>query len=118
MEIIVIIVLVVVVWIAISIHLKKKRRDKLLAKYEKRLKELLEKYGDAEVVEKIMQQMVWQGQTAAQLIDSLGSPVDVDRRVMKTKTKEVWKYNETGKGRYALRITVEDGEVVGWDNKS
>ena len=107
MGIIVIIVLVIVAWIAISIHLKKKRRVELLAKY-----------GDAEIVDRIINKMFWQGQTPAQLVDSIGNPVDVDRKVLKTKTKEVWKYNETGKGRYALRITVEDGEVVGWDNKS
>ena len=62
--------------------------------------------------------MFWQGQTPSQLLDSIGNPVDIDKKVMKTKTKKVWKYNETGKGRYGLRITLEDGEVVGWDNKS
>lgn len=66
----------------------------------------------------IMKRMFWQGQTPAQLTDSLGCPVDIDRKIMKTKTREVWKYNETGKGRYALRITIEDGAVVGWDKKS
>lgn len=48
-------------------------------------------------------------------MDSLGRPLDIDQKVL--KTKEVWKYNQTGKGRYALRITLENGEVVGWDQK-
>ena len=43
MEFIVIIVLIVVAWFAISIHLDKKRREKLLAKY-----------GDAEIVDRIL----------------------------------------------------------------
>lgn len=107
MEIILFIVLVIAAWVAISNYLAKKRRESLLAKH-----------GDEEVVDMIMKRMFWQGQTPAQLTDSLGSPVDVDRKVMKTKTREVWKYNETGKGRYALRINLEDGIVVGWDKKS
>lgn len=51
-------------------------------------------------------------------MDSLGQPADVDRKVMKTKIREVWKYFKTGKRRYALRITLENGVVVGWDKKS
>lgn len=107
MEIFVFLGLAVCAWLLISNHLTKKRREALLAKY-----------GDKDVVDMIMKHMFWQGQTPAQLTDSLGSPVDVDRKVMKTKTREVWKYNETGKGRYALRITLEDALVVGWDKKS
>jgi hypothetical protein len=57
-------------------------------------------------------------QTPEQLIDSIGRPVDIDRKIMKTKTKEVWKYNQTGRGRFALRIILEDGVVIGWDKKS
>ena len=77
----------------------------------------MEKYGDAELVDRLMRKMFWQGQSEGQLIDSLGRPLDIDQKVLKTKTKEVWKYNRTGKGRYALRITLENGEVVGWDQK-
>lgn len=97
----------IIMWVLISRYQEKKRREALLVKY-----------GDIEIVEMIMKRMFWQGQTPEQLEDSLGEPVDVDRKVMKTKTKEVWKYNQTGKGRYALRITIENDEVVGWDKKS
>jgi hypothetical protein len=107
MEILIFLVLLIVAWVAISSHLRKKRRAALLAKY-----------GDAEIVENIINRMFWQGQTPEQLVDSIGNPVDVDRKVMKTKSREVWKYNETGKGRFALRITLEDDVVVGWDKKS
>jgi len=78
---------------------------------------LIEKYGDADLVDKLMQGMFWQGQTKEQLIDSLGKPLNIDQKVLKTKTKEAWKYNETGKNRYALKIIIENGEVVGWDKK-
>ena len=64
-----------------------------------------------------MKKHFWQGQTEEQLLDSLGKPKDIDQKVLKTKTKEIWKYNETGKNRYALKITLENGKVVGWDQK-
>lgn len=85
---------------------RKRRREALYAKY-----------GDAEVVDKIMARMMWQGQSMEQLTDSLGSPADTDSRVMKTKHREVWKYHPAGKNRYRLRVTVENGVVVGWDQK-
>lgn len=107
MEILILIVLVVAAWVVISNHMAQKRRETLMSKY-----------GDREIVDMIMKRMFWQGQTTEQLADSLGRPVDIDRKVLKTKTKEVWKYNQTGKGRFALRITVEDDAVVGWDKKS
>ncbi|WP_145004821.1 DUF2845 domain-containing protein [Pseudomonas oryzihabitans] len=97
---------VCVVWALIVSFLNRVRR-----------KELMAKYGDEVIVNKIMNKMFWQGQTPEQLIDSIGRPLDTDQRVMKTKVKEVWKYNRTGKGRYALRITLENGVVVGWDSK-
>ena len=59
----------------------------------------------------------WVGQTAQQLRESIGDPVDIDQKVLKTKKKEVWKYFPQGKRRYGLRITLENDEVVGWDEK-
>lgn len=106
MELIVILVLAVAAWLFISSYNKKKRRE-----------ELIKKYGDAEIVTRIMKKMFWQGQTQEQLRDSLGRPLDTDEKVLKTKTKEVWKYNRVGKNRYGLRITLENGIVVGWDQK-
>jgi hypothetical protein len=97
----------VVVFAAIvSAHNKRKRREALMRKY-----------GDAEIVDRIMDHRFWQGQTTEQLMDSLGRPADIDEKVFKTKTKQTWKYSPTGKNRFALRITVENGLVVGWDQK-
>lgn len=87
-------------------------------KRRNRIKFLTAKYGDAETVQNIMDCSFWQGQSEEQLRDSLGQPVDIDRIVMKTKTKEVWKYRHRGGNRYGLRITLEDGQVVGWNNKA
>jgi hypothetical protein len=78
---------------------------------------LMKKYGDTHLVDRLMKRMFWQGQSEEQLMDSLGKPIDIDQKVLKTKVKEIWKYNKTGRGRYALRITLENGEVIGWDQK-
>lgn len=85
----------------------------LLAKRAK----LMMKYKDEELIERLMEEKFWVGQTKEQLIDSLGEPLDVDQKVLKTKVKEVWKYEQTGKNRYALKIKLDDGVVVGWDQK-
>lgn len=79
---------------------------------------LMEKYGDADVVDMIMSKQIWQGQTPDQLLDSIGSPHARDEKILKTKTKEIWKYQHQGSNRYGLRVTVENGRVVGWDKKS
>ncbi|WP_334223884.1 hypothetical protein [Thiosocius teredinicola] len=88
------------------------------SKKEKRLSALREKYDDEKLVQKIFEGYFWQGQPEGQLVDSLGQPVEVDRKVLKTKTKEIWKYNHMGGNRFGLRVTVENGYVVGWDKKA
>ena len=87
-------------------------------KHQKRLKYLREKYQDEELVQRIAEGYFWQGQTAEQVIDSIGNPVDVDKKMLKTKKKEVWKYNHRGANRYGLRITLENSIVVEWDKKA
>ncbi len=88
------------------------------AKEKKRRLSLTEKYNDEKVVNRIMNQMMWVGQTDGQLLDSLGAPEDVDQKVLKTKKKEVWKYGHKGGNRYKYRITLDNDEVVGWDEKA
>ena len=87
-------------------------------KTKKRRMELMEKYQDSQLVESLMNQTFWQGQTAEQLIDSLGRPEDVDQKILKTKKKEIWKYNHQGANRYGLRIILDNDQVVGWDQKT
>ena len=78
---------------------------------------LMEKYQDESLVSDIEQGYYWQGQTADQLRDALGDPDDIDEKVLKTKTKSVWKYHHQGANRYGLRINLDDGVVRGWDQK-
>lgn len=107
MELILIVAAVVIISIVFNVAQNKRRRAKLMSKY-----------GDSKIVDKIMRKMMWQGQTEGQLIDSLGKPSDIDQRVMKSKVRETWKYHRQGKNRYGLRITIENGQVVGWDQKN
>jgi hypothetical protein len=86
--------------------------------YRRRKRYLTEKYGDPAVVAKLMQRMFWIGQTEGQLIDSLGRPVEIDRKAMKTRTREVWKYNRRTRTQFGLRITLDNGIVITWDQKA
>jgi hypothetical protein len=88
------------------------------AKKRARLKHLRNKYGDEGIVQNILARRFWAGQTAEQLTDSLGPPAATDRKFLKTKNRDIWKYHRKGTNRYALRITVEDGFVTAWDKKS
>ena len=87
------------------------------ARVRVRFQRLMRIYGDEALVRRIMAGEVWQGQTAQMLEHARGLPVKVDEKVLKTKTKHTWKYGEMGRGQYALRVMLENGEVVGWDVK-
>lgn len=108
-------IVVILAYVIVKGNIDAKRRREAIAR---RRQALCDKYRDMEIVERIMARSYWQGQTSSQLADSLGTPVDMDRKIMKTKTKEVWKYQQTGKGRFGLRITLEDDAVVGWEERS
>lgn len=83
-----------------------------------RLSYLLEKHGDTQLVSRIMSGAIWETMTSGQLYDSVGQPEAVDQKYLKSKSREVWKYNRLGANRYGLRITLENGKVVGWDSKT
>ncbi len=74
-------------------------------------------YGE-ENAQKILAGNVWMGCTVDMMVEILGQPVATDEKVMKTKISRTYKYHPTGVNRYALRIYVEDGEVVGWEDKT
>ncbi|TAJ31976.1 MAG: DUF2845 domain-containing protein [Nitrospirae bacterium] len=86
-------------------------------KRQLRLEYLRNKYKDDALVQKIVAGYFWKGQTANQLIDSLGQPADVDQKVLKSMKREIWKYRPQSRTRYGLRITLENDVVVGWDQK-
>jgi hypothetical protein len=83
----------------------------------RKLEYLIGKYGNEQVVALIYSHKYWQGQTAEQLLDPLGNPHGVDRKLLKTIKREVWKYNPRGVNRYGLRITLDNDIVTSWDHK-
>jgi hypothetical protein len=80
----------------------------------RRRKFLMEKYGDAKVVEAILKRQIWQGMTRDQLCDSWGNPVEIGREIQKKAVKETFKYDRTGRNRFKKRVSIENGIVVGW----
>ncbi|PIN75523.1 DUF2845 domain-containing protein [Candidatus Woesearchaeota archaeon CG10_big_fil_rev_8_21_14_0_10_37_12] len=89
--------------------------------YNKKQKEkreyLTKKYKKKDIVERIMYGEFWEGQSAKQLRDSLGSPKEIDETVLKRKKREVWKYNQDGYNRFRLRISLDNDVVVGWKQR-
>jgi hypothetical protein len=73
--------------------------------------------GDEGLVARIDAGELWVGQTADQLRDAYGEPEDIDEKVMKTKRREIWKYDQVGTNRFSTKITLDDGVVAGWDKR-
>lgn len=82
-----------------------------------RVANLRAKYGNEEIVQRILRHNFWEGQSSEQLRDALGAPLAIDNALLKTRKREVWKYNQRGKNRFGLRITLDDDRVAYWDQK-
>ena len=80
--------------------------------------DLLERFGDPAIVDDLLAQVIWQGETAEQVLASLGEPVAIEAKARRTKKQEVWKYGHEGGNRYRLRITLDDDTVVRWDMRT
>lgn len=90
------------------------KRERL--RKEQRESHLLTKYG-TEVADKILKASIWVDQTTEQLLDARGKPYAIDQKFLKTKVREVWKYDPGPRGGCRLRITIENGRVVSWDRR-
>jgi outer membrane protein assembly factor BamE (lipoprotein component of BamABCDE complex) len=129
----IVVVLIVVILIAVIVSQNKKQREskQFFAKIEEesRLRTLqaendaavrkaavTDKY-DPETAEKILGGQIWQGMTAEQLRYAVGEPAAVDKVVTKRTSKEIWKYFQQTATRFDLRVTLENGLVVGWQMK-
>lgn len=76
-------------------------------------RELVERFGE-EAAARLLRREIWQGMTREMLIASRGEPEAVDERVMKTKTKHTFKYERETATKFAVKVNLEDGVVVGW----
>ena len=97
---------------AIAIYNSIRRREEEQRRAAERQR-LVARYG-AEIADRILARIVWQGMTEEQLLESRGDPADKDYEVRKSVTKETWKYGQTGKNRFSNRIFLENGIVTGW----
>lgn len=62
------------------------------------------KYDDESLVQSIMESSFWQGQTAEQLIDSLGNPHDVDKKFSKQRRRKF--------GNTTIKVVIGTGYVL------
>ncbi len=85
--------------------------------HSRRIEYLTNRHSDELIVQRILAKEMWEGQTAEQLTDSLGHPAGVDIKQMARRKREIWKDNQTGKNRYALRITLDNDVVTGWESQ-
>jgi hypothetical protein len=81
-----------------------------------RVADLTARFG-ADIAEKIVAERVWEGATFEMIELSLGKPVDTAQKVLKTKTKDTWKYKQISGNQFRLRIMFENGVCVGWEER-
>ncbi|MGI9326266.1 MAG: hypothetical protein ACR2PZ_13675 [Pseudomonadales bacterium] len=75
---------------------------------------LLALYPDEKIVDDILNQVLWEGESHEQVLASLGEPEAINSLQRRTKKKEVWKYGHEGGNRFRLRIVLDNDRVVGW----
>ena len=108
-------IFIAIIGIVILLQYKKYLAIKQAAKDRK--DRIYQKYGQTDIAEKIIKKTIWVGESSEQVRDSIGVPIDIDEKVLKTKRKETWKYYPKGTNRYGLKVFVENGFVYGWDEK-
>ena len=92
-----------------------KKKEEAIKK--ERIDYLTSKYRNKQIVDRIINQTIWKGETAEQLRDSLDEPASMEKQVLKNTNKETWKYNADGVNRYKLRILLKNGRVIGWKQR-
>jgi len=114
-----IIIFLVVAVISVIWHLSKESAEQSRKDEEERLRqEMIEQaYANSPYKLDILNGSIRQGMTANMVVAAWGPPAAIDRKVLKTKTKEVLKYGP-GPGRsFANKVMIEDGIVVGWEQR-
>src|SRR5690606_34056169 len=106
----------VVIMVFVGFYLMHVSQEAAKKQLAERLADLTRRFGAADAA-RIMAGEIWQGQPAEQVFEALGSPVDTEQKVMKTKVKVTLKYDQRTAKSFGLRVFIEDGEVVGWERK-
>jgi hypothetical protein len=90
-----------------------KQRQEAAAEAAARVRELTSQFGP-EAAQRILNHEYWQGMTKKMLLEAMGEPADQDENILRSKTKETWKYGQEGVNRFKLRVFLENDVVVGW----
>lgn len=77
---------------------------------------LVTRFGE-QAAELILARRLWQGATEEMLVAMHGWPADTREKVSKTKVVRTLCYYPQGRSRYALKVTIENGVVVGWESR-
>lgn len=84
-------------------------------KIESRYLQLMAKFNHAEIASRIIENQLWIGQTSEQLIEMRGEAIAKTSEMKRNMTKvEIWKYGQTGKNRFNVKVTLENDRVVSW----
>jgi hypothetical protein len=96
---------------------RKEAARRKAAEEERRVHLVQRKYSGSPYASDIAAGLVRQGMTYGMVLDAWGQPASVDRKVLKTKTKEVLKYNPGPRRTFGNKVFLEDGIVVGWESR-
>lgn len=89
--------------------------------YLARQQYLLNKFDDPVLVQRIFNRSIQLGDSRDVILEAFGPPISVDSDILKTSIKETFKYkkgNENRQDQYSIQIKLENGYVVGWEDKN
>ena len=86
-------------------------------KRQARLARLVSQFGE-DGAERIITRKLWVGAPADAVYEMFGAPAAIAEAVKGTHTKVVMKYFPQARGRFDLKVTVDDGRVSGWEKGS
>jgi len=96
---------------------ERRRRVRHIAKQEKiRWDGLCQRFGP-EIAGRIWRRELWLGMSPEMVREIHGPPVAIEEQVSASRVRHIMKYRHMGGLRFGLRINVEDGAVVGWEDK-
>jgi len=94
---------------------RKRQAAELERQAANRFRNLAERFGE-ESAHKIVARTLWQGATAEMVREMLGTPGHVSSKALKTKKREVWKYQRLDARRFGLHVLLENDVCVGWES--
>lgn len=80
------------------------------------LEALRAKYG-TDTLKCMIVRKPWLGASTNEIRALLGPPERIDEKVMKTRTRHVYKYDQSGKAMFKLSITFDNGLAVEWEDR-